>query len=215
VKPLRALMVEERLGGYGDRTGNKHGRYVAWLELDLADAPDDARTLFYLASAYGGRFIELGGMDGGATAMRALHRAEELYLRHLGLGPDHADAESRFSSAMALAQMNEHYLHRWAHAHAFYREGAAIDPARVEPHYFIGSHLRAQRRHQEAAVHLHRAAMMVEPVRSTFVRREIYTCQSKLMSEGGGMRMHVERAGQRGAVCVVVCADVVRGCCFC
>lgn len=43
------LNIEERTGGYQDRSGNKMKRYIEWLEKDLVDwGEDDTRTLYYL-----------------------------------------------------------------------------------------------------------------------------------------------------------------------
>jgi hypothetical protein len=46
------LHVEEREGGYGDRTGMKNQRYIEMLEKDLIENPGDTRTLYYLGYAH-------------------------------------------------------------------------------------------------------------------------------------------------------------------
>jgi hypothetical protein len=46
------LPVEEREGGYGDRSGKKNERYIEFLEKDLAEYPNDTRTLYYLGYAH-------------------------------------------------------------------------------------------------------------------------------------------------------------------
>ncbi len=49
---LIGLNVEEREGGYGDRTGMKNQRYIEMLEKDLDENPGDTRTLYYLGYAH-------------------------------------------------------------------------------------------------------------------------------------------------------------------
>ncbi|KAJ1476105.1 hypothetical protein T484DRAFT_3126600 [Baffinella frigidus] len=39
--------VEEYAGGWGDRAGNKSGKYIEWLMKDLEELPGDSRTIYY------------------------------------------------------------------------------------------------------------------------------------------------------------------------
>ena len=45
------LKIEERPGGYQDRSGKKNENYIKFLEADLIDYPNDPRTLYYLGYA--------------------------------------------------------------------------------------------------------------------------------------------------------------------
>lgn len=61
------LSVDEREGGYQDRTPGKQDRYIGFLEADLIDYPGDARTLYYLGYAHYDIFkhsFEANGRDG-------------------------------------------------------------------------------------------------------------------------------------------------------
>jgi len=46
------LVIQEKQGGYQDRTPGKQERYIGWLMKDLKEYPEDGRTLYYLGMAY-------------------------------------------------------------------------------------------------------------------------------------------------------------------
>jgi hypothetical protein len=56
------LPVEERTGGWGDRSGDKNRKYIGWLEKDLEEYPDDTRTLYYLGYAHFDIFNQAKGL---------------------------------------------------------------------------------------------------------------------------------------------------------
>lgn len=76
------LHIEERDGGYSDRTGKKNERwcrefglrplaclpavrYIGFLEKDLLEFPEDPRTLYYLGFAHFDFFNQNRGLDCG------------------------------------------------------------------------------------------------------------------------------------------------------
>lgn len=46
------LHIHESPGGFQDRSGAKSERYIMWLEKDLAENPEDPRTLYYLGHGH-------------------------------------------------------------------------------------------------------------------------------------------------------------------
>lgn len=176
---LLNLPLDERAGGYGDRSGNKQERYIAWMAADLLDFPDDPRALYYLGYGH----LDLYNTHGGRPEARhiaSLHKAVEYFTRRVDLPPAVGNKEERWFAMLKLAEIHERYLGQWDKAEAFYRRCIALDGERSDPYFYIGQHYRLIGSPAQAEADLYKAATLTAPVRSLFMWYHLYHCLSKL-----------------------------------
>jgi len=167
------LPLDERAGGYGDRSGNKQERYIAWMAADLKDFPDDPRALYYLGYGY----LDLYNVK---HDQHALQQAIHYFDRRVELPPAVGNKEERWFAMLKLAEIHERYLRDWNKAEAYYRRCIALDDVRADPHFYIGQHYRLTGQPALAEPHLHTAATLKAPVRSLFMWYYLYDCLGEL-----------------------------------
>ena len=177
-----SLLVEERQGGYQDRSGKKHERYLAFLEADLLDYPNDPRTLLYLGNAHYEIF----------TAHR--ENPNEKDWEHLKLGLDAFkrryeldDSEQSWNCRLRSAEIYVRYFRNWKMGEKLYLELIKQDPHRVEPYIFIGNYYRNNYNEkkklediQKSKKYLMKASKMQIPQRELFMNIYMYNCLAKL-----------------------------------
>jgi len=173
------LPLDEREGGWGDRSGNKQDRYIAWLSADLIDFPDDPRTLYYLGYGHLDKFNTHGGHP---TQLHwdALHKSVEYFERRVNLPKEKGNKEERWFALLKLAEIHERFLGQWDKAEAYYRRCIELDGERADPYFYLGQHYRLVGQHREAEPLLYTAATIPMPVRSLFQWHYLYRCLSKL-----------------------------------
>jgi hypothetical protein len=87
--------IEERQGGYQDRSGKKNENYIRFLEADLRDLGEDGRSLFYLGHAHLGLFRGGNDQNPSPTDMAHLNKAIDYFTRRSRV---EGFVEERFSS---------------------------------------------------------------------------------------------------------------------
>ena len=171
---LTTLAVDEREGGYQDRSGEKDKRYIRWLELDLLDWPMDARTLYYLAYAHLNLFLR--DMDSGA-GRAALDVAVDYFKQRTDVK---GNKEERWFALLKLAEIHERYKVEWMEAQRWYERAIELDGLRADPYFYIGQHYRLLGDHEKAHGWLVKGVQLEEPERSLFQWRMLYLCLVKV-----------------------------------
>ena len=167
------LGVEERAGGFQDRSGEKDARYIHWLELDLLDHPDDPRTLYYLAYAHLNLFTRGDMRGGGGVGDGNLTRAIDYFERRTRV---EGNMEERWFAMLKLGEMSERFVRDWRRAEQWYRRAIELDGDRADPPFYIGQHYRLSGEYEVAYRWLRRAAVLERPERSLFQWEWLYGC---------------------------------------
>lgn len=176
---LLNLPLDERAGGFGDRSGNKQERYIAWMAADLLDFPDDPRALYYLGYGH----LDLYNTHGGQIEERhreSLAKSVEYFNRRVDLPAGVGNKEERWFALLKLAEIHERFLGDWGKAESYYKRCIALDDQRADPPFYIGQHYRLVGDPTSAEPWLYSAASMSAPVRSLFMWYHLYSCLSKL-----------------------------------
>ena len=176
---LLNLPLDERAGGFGDRSGNKQERYIAWMAADLLDFPDDPRALYYLGYGH----LDLYNTHGGTIEPRhreSLQKSVEYFNRRVDLPPAVGNKEERWFALLKLAEIHERFLGDWPKAEVYYKRCIALDDQRADPPFYLGQHYRLVGDPLSAEPYLYAAATMTAPVRSLFMWYHLYDCLSKL-----------------------------------
>jgi len=173
------LPVEEREGGWGDRSGeNKNLKYIRWLEKDLAEYPGDTRTLYYLGYAHFDIYNQ--AKDGKLTQDHHDHLAKGVsYFKERAKNPDGNEEELWFA-LLKLGEIYERFYHDWNTAEKYYLNCSESDPDRADAWFYIGQHYRLRGEHEKALPYLYTAAKLPIPERSLFQWHYLYYCLSKL-----------------------------------
>ena len=169
------LSVDEREGGFQDRSGEKDARYIRWLELDLLDYPDDPRTLYYLAYAHLNLFLtsHAAGTDSAGLVDANLSRAIGYFERRAAV---EGNFEERWFAVLKLGEVYERFLRDWATAERWYREARERDGDRADPAFYLGQHYRLAGAYEEGWRWLVQAARLPRPSRSLFQWELLYQC---------------------------------------
>lgn len=155
---LPGLVTRPRSDGARARDPETYRRDAEILERALAEEPDNARTVFYLAQSY---------RDAGELELAVRH-----YRRRLELG---GWAEELFYSRYQIAAARERMGHAWPEAMEEYLAAWAMMPDRAEPLYRIGMHYQALGDHAVSQLFLGRAAEMKAPGPDRlFVEQAVY-----------------------------------------
>ena len=171
---LTSLAVDEREGGYQDRSGEKDKRYIRWLELDLLDWPMDPRTLYYLAYAHLNLFLR--DMD-SQQGQRALDVAVDYFKQRTSVS---GNKEERWFAQLKLAEIHERYMGDWAEAQRWYERAIEFDGDRADPFFYVGQHYRLLGEYEKAYGWLVKAVQLPEPDRALFQWRMLYLCLVKV-----------------------------------
>ena len=170
------LAVEERPGGFQDRSGEKDARYIHWLELDLEEYPDDPRTLYYLAYAHLNLFTREGGGGGGGgrgVVDGNLSVAIGYFERRARV---EGNLEERWFAMLKLGEVSERFVKDWTRAEHWYTQAIDLDGDRADPPFYIGQHYRLSGDYEQAHRWLRQAAALERPERSLFQWEWLYTC---------------------------------------
>lgn len=171
------LPVEEREGGWGDRSGKKNERYIGWLEKDLEEYPNDTRTLYYLGYAH----FDIYNQNKDS--------AKPEHWEHLRKGVEYfkwrmqvpgGNAEELWFATLKLGEIYERFYQDWAEAEKFYLNCTATDPERADAWFYIGQHYRLRNQIDKSLPYLLKAAKLPMPERSLFQWHYLYECLSKL-----------------------------------
>ena len=171
---LTTLAVDEREGGYQDRSGEKDKRYIRWLELDLLDWPMDPRTLYYLAYAHLNLFLK--DMT-GEKGREALDVAVDYFKLRVSVK---GNKEERWFALLKLAEIHERYKGDWAEAQRWYEHAIEMDGLRADPYFYVGQHYRLLGEYEKAYGWLVKGVQLEEPDRSLFQWRMLYVCLVKV-----------------------------------
>jgi tetratricopeptide (TPR) repeat protein len=174
------LAVEERTGGYQDRTPGKNKRYIQFLEDDLVDYPNDARTLYYLGYAHYDNFKKVHEISPDGAPEEAWDE--------LRLGMDYMEKrmasdgneEERWFTVLKYAEIQERYLGNWEMAEKYYRECIETDKERADPYFYIGQRYRLRGEPRKSLDMLEKAATLPTPQRSLFQWHHLYNCLSNV-----------------------------------
>eukprot|EP00164_Ancoracysta_twista_P016037 GFYU01026746.1.p1 GENE.GFYU01026746.1~~GFYU01026746.1.p1 ORF type:complete len:548 (+),score=142.89 GFYU01026746.1:146-1789(+) len=185
------LVVEEAEGGYQDRSGKKVDNYIYYLNKDLDDFPNDARTLYYLGFSYLEKYLILRKAD-DPEAMSFLKKSVSVYERRADIpladenevpsGPvsKHREGvgnfEERYFAILKLGEIYERYMNSWDKAMRWYERAIEEDELRAEPWFYIGQHYRLANQGQRALKYLRKALSLQIPDRSLFVWADLYNC---------------------------------------
>ena len=179
ITPMLNWILEEKPGGYQDRSGVKHERYLKFLEDDLKDYPGDIRTMFYLGNAH----YELALMNIQNLAPKHhdhLDAALELFDQVFHMEKSERAWHARLRSAEIVIR----FYKNWKRAENFYLDCIKNDPARVEPYIYIGNHYRqsvkTEKDIERAKKYLWKAATLLTPDRTLFMNYYMYKCLGKL-----------------------------------
>jgi hypothetical protein len=211
------LTVDEREGGYQDRTGAvvKNLRYIGWLLKDLQEYPDDTRTLYYVAYAHFETFMkakeasEARGVAITAAQWRTLAEAEMLFEKRVAL---QGNFEERYFAVMKLGEICDRFRRNTEggidKAVAWYAMAIALDSGRADALFYQGQLLRLVRRYAEAYAPLLAAAKLELPDRALFNWRSLYECYAHL--ELGRLLDALRGSEQRRVVADADVRDVTR-----
>lgn len=172
------LHVDEAVGGYGDRSGDKHERYMHWLEKDLEEYPGDTRTLYYLAYANFEIFLAKSN-NPTQKEWDHLSRAVELF-KERGAITQHGFYEERWFALLKIGEIYERFYQNWSEASKYYKMCIDSDGDRADPWFYHGQHYRLVQDWSNGVVSLWQSAALPIPTRSLFQWLYLYNCLSKL-----------------------------------
>lgn len=178
------LPVEERTGGYQDRTPGKNERYIQFLLADLRDYPNDPRTLYYLGYAYFDMFKKVWD-EGGASVLKPedwsnLAKGVEYMHWRLNVTGPKVNAEETWFTILKLGEINERFYNNWPQAEMHYLNCTKLDPERADPWFYLGQHHRLHGRFHEALPYLRTGSKLLSPERSLFHWHYLYHCLTKV-----------------------------------
>ena len=153
LEELDALLVVHHADGSSHAVKLERDRTL--LERELADNPDDPRTLFYLARTY----ADLGHRDGAIT----------LFRRRVEVGGwDEEVFYAQFQLGLLLSQFD------WDAGAAALLDAWSMRPARAEPLYELARGWRARGNQDLAFEYASRGLSIPYPTDVLFVHREPY-----------------------------------------
>lgn len=175
------LPVDEREGGYQDRTPGKNERYIGFLLKDLIDYPNDTRTLYYLGYAHYDNFRKGFEHRGGKPNQDDWDELEKgmTYMRQR-INMSEGNKEERWFTMLKMGEIYERYLNNWSEAERYYQMCVDDDPQRADSYFYIGQHYRLVGDHIKATQYLKQSAQLSIPERSLFQWHFLYNCLSKL-----------------------------------
>ncbi|KAJ4463060.1 hypothetical protein PAPYR_310 [Paratrimastix pyriformis] len=197
-----SLRIEES-AGYGDRAGGKNERYIEMLKADLADLPDDPRTLYYLGYAHFDIFNKNQGPSSPPRPSFPTRPIDRLcrslaprgveYLKRRVALTSTGYYEERFFAMIKLGEIYERFYRNLEEAVRYYRMAADFDPERADAWFYWVSHplrpsamagagqiYRLAGQPENAYTPALRAAATPLPVRSLFQWRYMYDCLAPL-----------------------------------
>ena len=166
---LVSLDVDERTGGFQDRSGAKDARYIHWLELDLLDYPNDPRTLYYLAYAHLNLY-----QSAAPDAASHLQQAIAYFERRAAV--EAGNLEERWFAMLKLGEVQERFVKDWAAAERWYLQAVELDGERVDPYFYLGQHFRLSGVYDRAYHWLSKAVRLERPDRALFQWELLYHC---------------------------------------
>ena len=164
--------VEERSGGYQDRTGQKNERYIGFLEKDLIDYPNDPRTLYYLGYAHFDMFAA-NKDNPSARDWENLKIGVDYFVRRLETP---GNMEEGWFATLKLAEIYERFYQDWPTAKNYYEKCLKEDPDRADPLFYLGQYYRLRADYKSAIPYLLRASKLSVPDRSLFQWHYLYSC---------------------------------------
>eukprot|EP00698_Gefionella_okellyi_P023964 TRINITY_DN832_c0_g1_i2.p1 TRINITY_DN832_c0_g1~~TRINITY_DN832_c0_g1_i2.p1 ORF type:complete len:425 (+),score=84.18 TRINITY_DN832_c0_g1_i2:352-1626(+) len=170
------LQIEEQPGGFQDRSGQKSERYLSWLMKDLAEWPDDPRTLYYLGHGHWEIFLA-NNQNPSQSDLDHLHESVKWFEKRVSV---QGNFEERWFAMLKLGEMHDRFLNAWPTALKWYERARDEDPERADTYFYIGQHYRLQQQYKEAVPWLIQAADKPIPQRSLFQWHDMYLCLSKL-----------------------------------
>jgi hypothetical protein len=137
---LTDLHIDEQEGGYQDRTGNKNERYIGFLEADLAEWPNDTRTLYYLGYAH----FDIYAQHWNAPTDE--HKADlklgiQFFERRVAIR-NVGNEEELWFAVLKLGEIYDRFLRDWSKAETYYRMNVDLDPERADGWFYLGQHCR-------------------------------------------------------------------------
>ena len=179
------LTVDEREGGYQDRTGAvvKNLRYIGWLLKDLQEYPDDTRTLYYVAYAHFDNFMKAkdSGQPLTDAHWRMLSESEMFFEKRAALV---GNFEERYFAIMKLGEITDRFRRNDPggidRAVAWYQMAIDMDDGRADALFYQGQLLRLVRRYTDSFAPLLAAARLEYPDRALFNWKYLYQCYTHL-----------------------------------
>lgn len=172
------LPLEEREGGYQDRTGNKNERYIGFLEADLREYPNDTRTLYYLGYAHFDIYAQNAG-NPQPEHYEDLETAISYFKHRLDIST-HGNPEEKWFAVLKLGEIYERFKRDWNESEKYYELCVELDPERADAWFYLGQHYRLTGDFQRALPLLHNAAVLPPPERSLFQWHYLYDCLGRL-----------------------------------
>jgi tetratricopeptide (TPR) repeat protein len=171
------LVLSEKSGGYGDRSGRKHENYIKWLSKDLEENPNDPRSLYYIAYSH----FELGRQYWESNHARAVEHMQ------LAVGKFSACAETktgnfeeRWFAYVKNGEICEEYLGLYDEGEMWYMRAAREDPDRADGWFLLGQLIFRKRGDPVKAMEYYfRAASLQVPFRTHHQWHYLYECLSK------------------------------------
>ncbi|MGH3782197.1 MAG: glycosyltransferase [Pseudonocardiaceae bacterium] len=161
---LSGLRTVVRHDGARARDQETYRRDALALEAAIADEPDNARYVFYLAQSY---------RDAGDLAM-----AIRTYSRRAEMGGWNQEV---WFSLYQVAQLGERLDRSWPEVMQDYLTAYNFQPDRAEPLFRIGMHYQNRGEHAIAHIFLSRAAAIPRPRRDNlFVELPVYDYMAAL-----------------------------------
>ncbi|KAJ3452515.1 lipopolysaccharide assembly protein b [Anaeramoeba flamelloides] len=167
------LPVEDREGGYMDRTGEKQLRYIYYLELDLQDFPNDTRTLYYLGYAHYEFFFK---NQDNPQPEHWEHLAKGVEILEQRSKIPKGNYEERWFSILLRAEIYERFYRNWEEAEKLYKQCHEIDPERADPYFYIGQNYRMAKDYEKAFFYFNKVITLPFPSRNLFNWRRMYDC---------------------------------------
>lgn len=206
------LPVEEREGGYQDRSGKKAQKYIEFLEADLLDYPNDTRTLYYLGYAHFDLFSPHKD-NPKPEHWAALDKAISYFEQRAAIPS--GNAEERWFALLKLAEIFERFKREWSRAEVYYTNCTTLDAERADAWFYLGQHYRLSGEFARGLPYLKRAASLPVPQRSLFQWHHLYWCLSKLeyarCLNGLTEADSVSRREYKQAVALIAQADCSQG----
>jgi len=171
------LHIEERAGGYQDRTPGKMERYIGFLEKDLAEIPDDTRSLYYLGYAHFEIFMQ-SHQDPKPEHWAALGKAVDYFKRRVNINA--GNFEENWFTQLKLGEIYERFYRDRQEAERYYRNCTELDGERADGWFYLGQLYRLSGQPRKALPYLKRAATLEMPERALFQWHALYKCISKL-----------------------------------
>lgn len=171
------LNIEERAGGWLDRTGKKAEKYVELMSKDLLEYPRDPRTLYYLAYAHFdvyNREKDNPKPEHWEHLRKAMERFEERAQLDVG------NAEERWFAILKMGEISERFYKDWSKAEQYYLRCTKLDPARADAWFYIGQHYRLSHEFEKALPYLKTASELPMPDRALFQWHYLYKCLAEL-----------------------------------